>query len=260
MLEGLVRLSARDTRNRSLRIALVSEQEITSADAVLVDCRDPAALAWAQQQAWLSQKAVIWLDAPHLPPVGHTGAQRPVQWPVFPVLLSRAMEARPRPRPVQPAHPANGAPERRPSLLLVDDSAIARTQIRSLVALRGCDTKEAASVEDGLALVTREHFDMVFMDVLMPGTDGYEGCRKMKSVSRGRSEIPVVMLTSKSSPFDRIRGKIAGCDAYLTKPVDGAQLDAVLAQFAPGSRSLHSLTVRQSRFSAPPVGGNPAII
>jgi twitching motility two-component system response regulator PilG len=78
------------------------------------------------------------------------------------------------------------------------------------------------------------------MDVLMPGADGYEGCRQVKAHCRGDHAVPVVMLTSKTSPFDRIRGKMAGCDAYLAKPVSVPDLDVVLAQLVPGSRSLRS--------------------
>ncbi|HEY8049741.1 MAG TPA: response regulator, partial [Ramlibacter sp.] len=67
----------------------------------------------------------------------------------------------------------------------------------------------------------------VFMDVLMPGVDGFEACRRIKA---RRGALPVVMLTSKSSPFDRVRGKIAGCDTYLTKPVDIVQLRDALGR------------------------------
>jgi twitching motility two-component system response regulator PilG len=67
------------------------------------------------------------------------------------------------------------------------------------------------------------------MDVVMPGVDGYEGCREIKKLQR-QKVLPVVMLTSKSSPFDRIRGRMAGCDAYLGKPVNDQDLKQVLAR------------------------------
>jgi two-component system cell cycle response regulator len=71
--------------------------------------------------------------------------------------------------------------------------------------------------------------DCIFMDVVMPGADGYEGCREIKRQRRERA-LPVVMLTSKSSPFDRIRGRMAGCDAYLAKPVEEGELQQVLTR------------------------------
>ncbi|HSI55395.1 MAG TPA: response regulator, partial [Ramlibacter sp.] len=84
---------------------------------------------------------------------------------------------------------------------------------------------EADSAEDGIAAATTQPFACVLMDVLMPGIDGFEACRRIKAK---RAKLPVIMLTSKSSPFDRVRGKMAGCDTYLTKPVDPAQLHEVV--------------------------------
>jgi two-component system, cell cycle response regulator len=69
------------------------------------------------------------------------------------------------------------------------------------------------------------------MDVLMPDMDGYEGCKRIRSLKAKIGALPVLMLTSKSSPFDRIRGKMAGCDAYLTKPVQPELLHAALAPY-----------------------------
>ena len=60
--------------------------------------------------------------------------------------------------------------------------------------------------------------NLAFLDVVMPGTDGYELCRKIKHNSYTRL-MPVLMLTSRSSPFDRARGALSGCDSYLTKPI-----------------------------------------
>jgi twitching motility two-component system response regulator PilG len=236
LLEGVVRLGERDKRNRALHIALVPEGLEQDADVLLVDAADPAAMGWARQRAWLAKKPVIWVDCPVNVPSGHTLARRPLSFPVLPVLLTKAMDLQPRGRPAAaPVADAN----RRPKLLVVDDSTIARTQIRSLLSLRNCDAVEASSVQEAVVLLAKERFDCVFMDVLMPGTDGYEGCRQIRAMRRDENPIPVLMLTSKGSPFDKIRGKMAGCDAYLVKPVDPQQLDDALMQFAPGARRLN---------------------
>jgi twitching motility two-component system response regulator PilG len=66
----------------------------------------------------------------------------------------------------------------------------------------------------------------------MPGIDGYQVCKLIKSKKVARKSA-VVMLTSKSSPFDKIRGAMAGCDAYLTKPVDTDKLLTVISKFVP---------------------------
>jgi two-component system, cell cycle response regulator len=233
LLAGLVRLSERDTRNRALRLVLLAEADAQQADVLLIDAGNAAALAWARQQPWLAGKAVIWIDAASAPQ-GHIVTRRPVQWPVLPVLLTRALDQRPRATVAAPQPRPAG--RMRPRVLVVDDSAMARAQVRSLLAQQGCDTVEAASVDDGLARLAQGSFDAVFMDVLMPGVDGYDGCRRIKARSRSGGDVPVAMLTSKSSPFDRIRGKMAGCDAYLAKPVDAPEIARVLAQLVPAAQ------------------------
>lgn len=71
-----------------------------------------------------------------------------------------------------------------------------------------------ASGEDAMAKFAQRDFDMVFLDVMMEGMDGYKVCKAIKS----RHSAYVVMLTSKKSPFDKVRGTMSGCDAYITKP------------------------------------------
>jgi twitching motility two-component system response regulator PilG len=129
--------------------------------------------------------------------------------------------------------------------MLVDDSPLARLQLRTELEQRGFEVEEADNVDEALSRLARRRFDGVLMDVLMPGIDGYEGCRRIKARFRGGDGIPVVMLTSKSSPFDRIRGKMAGCDAYLTKPVDRAELHDVLARHF-SQPQLSSASVREN--------------
>jgi two-component system, cell cycle response regulator len=82
---------------------------------------------------------------------------------------------------------------------------------------------------------TRE-YACVFLDVVMPGIDGYQVCKLIKSNKHAIKKTAVVMLTSRSSPFDKLRGSLAGCDEYLTKPLDEERLLAVIAKFLPSSR------------------------
>ena len=65
----------------------------------------------------------------------------------------------------------------------------------------------------------------------MPGMDGYETCRRIKALPHMLKRVKVIMLTSRTSPFDRIRGKMAGCDAYLTKPVQAQTLYTTLNEY-----------------------------
>jgi twitching motility two-component system response regulator PilG len=130
---------------------------------------------------------------------------------------------------VQPP-PALRSEPAAPSVLVVDDSLAVRNYLRSQLEKRGFAVADAADAQQAIELATTQSFGAVLMDVLMPGTDGYEACRQLKGRLRGAAAVPVIMLTCKSSPFDRIRGKMAGCDAYLTKPVDPKDLSAVLTQ------------------------------
>lgn len=223
LLEGAVKLSQR----RPPRIDLLDDAHGSEADVVLVDARDPLVLQWAATQPWLADKAMIWAGAKTAKP-GHVVIDRNVKWPILPVLLYRALERGPSALAAASSSPPARTVSRR--VLIVDDSLAARVHLRSLLEKQGVDVVEAESAEAGIAAAAQELFACVLMDVLMPGMDGFEACRRIKARARAGSFLPVVMLTSKSSPFDRVRGKMAGCDSYLTKPVDAAQLHAVVAR------------------------------
>ena len=118
-----------------------------------------------------------------------------------------------------------------PRVLVVDDSLAVRNHVQSLLSVFDVHVSLCESGELALAMAEKTHYHCILMDVLMPGMDGYETCRRLKATVKSKKPLPVVMLTSKSSPFDRIRGKMAGCDAYLTKPVDPKELGNTLAKF-----------------------------
>lgn len=72
----------------------------------------------------------------------------------------------------------------------------------------------AASGEEAITKVNKKKYDIIFLDVMMEGVDGYKVCRAIKASKKAY----IVMLTSKKSPFDKVRGTMSGCDAYVTKP------------------------------------------
>ncbi len=104
------------------------------------------------------------------------------------------------------------------SALVVDDSLTVREQLRQALDRLGIICDQADSAEAAMALLKGRSYDLAFLDVVMPGTDGYELCRKIKHNPYTRL-MPVLMLTSRSSPFDRARGALSGCDSYMTKPI-----------------------------------------
>jgi two-component system, cell cycle response regulator len=234
LLEGLVKVSQR----RTPRLEILDDARARAADVVVIDTRDAHAMSWARRHPWLARRAVIWIDGTEAEP-GHTLLRRPVQWPILPMVLARALECGPGtvaaappsgPSPLAAEQPVGMPPAAAPQVLVVDDSLAVRAQLRSLLERRGYVVTDADCVDSALDALGQRDFDCVLMDVLMPDTDGYAGCHEIKARLRGAQAVPVIMLTSKSSPFDRIRGKMAGCDAYLTKPVDAQHLADVLAQ------------------------------
>lgn len=107
--------------------------------------------------------------------------------------------------------------------LVVDDSTTIRRLMDLTLTPLGIDVEFADRGEEALAQVKRTRYDIVFLDIMLPGIDGYRVCKQIKSEKNTR-DIPVIMLTSKGTAFDRVRGLMAGTDVYLTKPLDRGQL------------------------------------
>lgn len=116
-------------------------------------------------------------------------------------------------------------------ILVVDDSDIALKFMRNRLTRFGFRTDLVNSGEEALGRVSARPYKFVFLDVMMEGLDGYQTCRaiKQRKYSEGKPPV-VVMLTSRGGTIDKIRGTLAGCDAYLTKPLNERDLIAVLAK------------------------------
>jgi twitching motility two-component system response regulator PilG len=103
--------------------------------------------------------------------------------------------------------------------LVVDDSPTVCKQLELELRNFNIQADIAETGERGLELLAQHKYDLIFLDVVLPGTDGYQVCKEIRR-NPTTKQTPVIMLTSKSSPFDRVRGSLVGCSAYLTKPVD----------------------------------------
>lgn len=227
LIDGLVRLSKR----RTPHLTLVSKQNAVSAKIFVIDAKDEEALHWANHQSWLKDKVVIWVDGDsNKLSHGHVVIHRPVQWTNLPSLLAQTLEEQ-----SHAAESKSNEPERKLSsgknILVVDDSLTARDQIKSLLEKHHLLVRTAESGEEAIEAVKQKSFDLILMDVVMPGMDGYDAIRNIRAMLPPEQMPALVMLTGKSSPFDRIRGKMAGCDVYLTKPITEATLQETLKQF-----------------------------
>lgn len=114
-------------------------------------------------------------------------------------------------------------------ILIADDSAAVRQYMKAkLVQLAGStfdvEVDEAASGEEAVSSIEKHPYDLVILDVVMPGIGGHEACRRIKSIRKTR----VAMLSSLKSGADHHQGRMAGCDNYLTKPPQDADMGAVL--------------------------------
>ena len=113
--------------------------------------------------------------------------------------------------------------------LVVDDSLAMRESLKEELATLPVPLKIdfAPDGEQALALAQRFKYDLVFLDIVLPGVDGYEVCKRMRDIA-GFRKTPIVMLSGKSSPLDEVKGIIAGASTYLTKPVVHEQFQQVL--------------------------------
>ena len=117
-------------------------------------------------------------------------------------------------------------------VLVVDDNLTVREFMKSKLAAFNFNVDYAENGEQAIGFTGQKHYTCIFLDVIMPGIDGYQVCKLIKS-NRAAQKTAVVMLTSKDSPFDKIRGSMSGCDAYLTKPVDEEKLLETIVKFLP---------------------------
>jgi CheY-like chemotaxis protein len=117
-------------------------------------------------------------------------------------------------------------------VLLVDDSDIALKYMQNRLRHFSYECDLVHSGEEALAMVATHNYQFVFLDVMMAGLDGYQTCKAIKNNKARRGPPPVVvMLTSKGGAIDKIRGSMAGCDAYLTKPLNDKKLAVVLTKY-----------------------------
>ncbi|NKE45915.1 PleD family two-component system response regulator [Roseomonas frigidaquae] len=147
-------------------------------------------------------------------------------------------------------------------ILVVDDIAANLRLLEIKLLNEYYEVAIAASGPEALTTVQRWMPDVVLLDVMMPGMDGYEVCRRLKA-QPGTAHIPVVMITALTDPAERVRGLEAGADDFLSKPVDDATLFARLRALLRMKQvldawRLRAETARDLGFEPPP-GPSPSV-
>lgn len=108
-------------------------------------------------------------------------------------------------------------------VLLVDDSPMDLANIRDIVVDAGYSVITATTGLEAIAIAKAELPDLIFMDIVMEGADGYDACREIAN-NENTSGIPVVFVTSKAQKADRVWAELQGGKAFITKPYTPEQI------------------------------------
>jgi CheY-like chemotaxis protein len=115
-------------------------------------------------------------------------------------------------------------------ILIVDDNAANAKLLLFLLGRRGFDVRVAVDAEEALALLESFRPRLILMDLQLPGMGGLELTRRLKS-SPATQDIRIVALTAYAMTGDEAKAREAGCDGYVTKPIDTRAFPDVIAQF-----------------------------
>ena len=149
------------------------------------------------------------------------------------------MDADPAPESVPRDCPPTGEPgtpslDAVPWVMVVDADESVRETLRAKLRGFRLNVECVASGEEAIGLTGRRHFACVFLDVAMPGVDGYQVCKLIKTRRAVRPTV-VILLSGRGSPIERIRGRMAGCDGHLAKPVEEGRLYELIARYLPAT-------------------------
>lgn len=125
-------------------------------------------------------------------------------------------------------------PTNTPLVLALDDSPVIHHLIRRSLE----SDYQVITVDnsvDALSVIYHQPVVVLLLDVQMPDVNGLEFCRIVRSLPQFQ-HLPVIMVTAQDSPFDRVKGRLAGATEYLTKPFEAAQLREMVQKFAPVSQ------------------------
>jgi diguanylate cyclase (GGDEF)-like protein len=129
-------------------------------------------------------------------------------------------------------------PER---ILVVDDDRDICRSIEVILRLEGYDVRIAHEGEDAMVQATRAQPDLVLLDMMMPGIDGYEVTKRLRHDPR-TATASIIMLTARALPADKVLGLTAGCDDYIVKPFDPQELVARVQSALRRSRQMREVS------------------
>ncbi|MDO4321684.1 MAG: response regulator transcription factor [Lachnospiraceae bacterium] len=110
-------------------------------------------------------------------------------------------------------------------ILIIEDEKLLADSIKTLLTAKGFEVETAYDGETGIELSVLSFYDLLILDIMLPGMNGYQVARELRAK---RCSTPILMLTAKSELLDRVEGLNAGADYYLTKPFDTRELLACI--------------------------------
>jgi two-component system, cell cycle response regulator DivK len=120
----------------------------------------------------------------------------------------------------------------RKRILVVEDDEDNRRIMRDLLTTVGYEVIEAATGEEGVSMAEIHAPDLILMDIQLPGLDGYEATRRIKT-NAALLQIPIIAVTSYALSGDDVKAFEAGCNAYVSKPFSPRALLAKIREFVP---------------------------
>ena len=117
-------------------------------------------------------------------------------------------------------------------ILVVEDQEDNRRIMRDLLTSVGYEVIEAVTGEDGVATAESQRPDLILMDIQLPGLDGYEATRQIKT-NPDLEHIPIIVVTSYALSGDDVKAFEAGCNAYVSKPFSPRELLAKIREYLP---------------------------
>ena len=115
-------------------------------------------------------------------------------------------------------------------ILIIDDSATSRMAQQVIVREAGYEISTAENAEKGIALARAERPDLVLLDVMMPGMDGFSACQALRAYPETRT-LPIILVTSEREEGSVETGFASGCSDYVIKPIDRHELLAKIENF-----------------------------
>lgn len=107
------------------------------------------------------------------------------------------------------------------NILVVEDDPVQRRLMKAVLTRGGYNVFQACDGNERMAVLDRQHIDLVVLDVMLPGMNGFEFAKNLR---QGGSELPLLMVTARQTQRDKREGFLAGTDDYMTKPVDEEEL------------------------------------